>query len=368
MDARGRSGARRLTRSSTRTCRGLGALQQVNSLVDGYAFTWTYDAAGQATAMASPVNGVAELREYDGAGRLTHRKLTGSQYINPIGTQPQTIHDDTLRYNFRGRLDATHSIRDTVLMRYSGLGHVDSMITYLRGFSDVKEERFETDPLGNTKWMDWLDPSSNTIVRRGFVFDVATGRQTAMTHETNTGQQTQTEYDSAGNVARTWSAQLAPRVGQGGLQVTNVSRMYYDALGRLRVLDKRTVEAATSLPGVPASYLGSYEEYRYDPFGRRIWKWARRYDCEGMCLSHIERYQWDGDQLAMEIRMPAPITLPLDSLERDAGFTSVAAAWAAIPAAASGYDLLAPLWPSGLHERTESGSTAADSPAVVRPE
>jgi RHS repeat-associated protein len=123
-----------------------------------------------------------------------------------------------------------------------------------------------------------------------------TGRQ--LTHETGAGPKggkTDFHYDSAGNQDHQLST-------SGTTSVTRTDRvLYYGADNVLRAVERRTV---TGLEGGQ----GSFEEYRYDALGRRIWvrtrNWCDSQIQDGRCFFHTqERTVWDGDQALYEIQM-----------------------------------------------------------------
>jgi len=85
------------------------------------------------------------------------------------------------------------------------------------------------------------------------------------------------------------------------------SASYYDAAGHLRAMDRRrrtdTVNQLVDAPDV-------FEEYRYDALGRRILRRDRN-------SGAIERYIWDGDELADDIFAPGGDGATIAQLERD---------------------------------------------------
>lgn len=129
------------------------------------------------------------------------------------------------------------------------------------------------------------------------------------------------DYDASGNLTKFWDFRgfTSPVTGTT-IQAQTITRYYYSPDERLRVLDKRAIDSV-SLVGLkaPDNVLNTFEEYRYDALGRRVLRRAQRPICEAYCHSTIERFVWDGDFLAHEIRYPGrPLTL--DSLEVDTGY------------------------------------------------
>jgi RHS repeat-associated protein len=79
------------------------------------------------------------------------------------------------------------------------------------------------------------------------------------------------------------------------------SRSYYDADERLRVFQQYD----TDFSGNKGS--GVWEEYRYDPLGRRVLVRTRRENplCYGdakTCISSVTRFVWSGDQILWEVK------------------------------------------------------------------
>lgn len=82
------------------------------------------------------------------------------------------------------------------------------------------------------------------------------------------------------------------------------SRSFYGADQRLRVVQKNemTRQEAVTLTGV-------WEEYRYDPLGRRIMVRSNAEELcnanDDQCVSHITRYVWSGDRILWALRARA---------------------------------------------------------------
>jgi hypothetical protein len=79
------------------------------------------------------------------------------------------------------------------------------------------------------------------------------------------------------------------------------SRSYYDADERLRAFQQYD----TDFSGNKGS--GVWEEYRYDPLGRRVLVRTRRENplCYGdakTCISSVTRFVWSGDQILWELK------------------------------------------------------------------
>lgn len=288
-----------------------GLLETVTDLL-GNVFTYSYDAESRIKSLAHP-GGIVENYSYDNDGRrISHRIDNGSnatyKYLGP------TLRMATFRYDARGKLIHTGSTtgqRDTTTALYSGLGHIidGGTVSHSAGRA-AHYSTFETiayDALGNK--LGAVDRQS--YVRAGYLDH----RPSAMSHQyisgvgrlasTRTEYETDTMYyDASGNLEFSTTSWTAP----GKPAQLRDRASYYDAEGRLRAVDARTVKLY--LPDIAnSSYTRSFEEYRYDALGRRIWVRARR-NCmighfEGSCqLSKIKRVVWDGNQELYEIQMP----------------------------------------------------------------
>jgi RHS repeat-associated protein len=109
-------------------------------------------------------------------------------------------------------------------------------------------------------------------------------------------------YDLSGNVE--WARR--ERMGDGGgiARVVHevLSRSYYSAEDRLRYFNETDVQ----LTGQVIERRGVWEEYRYDPLGRRVLVNTRRAGlCDAnsfLCASATTRFVWAGDQLLWEVK------------------------------------------------------------------
>jgi RHS repeat-associated protein len=103
------------------------------------------------------------------------------------------------------------------------------------------------------------------------------------------------EYDASGNMTVGRQA----REGSEYLR-QSVTRNWYGA--------DETLRATQTSDGEGPSLRGVWEEYRYDPLGRRILvRSVRSGLCTAageLCLNTITRYVWSGDQILWEMRVP----------------------------------------------------------------
>jgi RHS repeat-associated protein len=218
-------------------------------------------------------------------------------------------------YDARGKLLRKRNavmVEDSMRAWYSGLGHLVRDVRRVLGQDQsgssvrhLNDGEYTYDALGNTTLMRTQEatslqgpdkPLSNETNGGRATYEPRTGRQ--LTHETGAGPKagkTDFHYDSAGNQDHQLST-------SGTTSVTRTDRvLYYGADNVLRAVERRTV---TGIGGGQ----GSFEEYRYDALGRRIWvrtrNWCDSQIQDGRCFFHTqERTVWDGDQALYEIQM-----------------------------------------------------------------
>jgi len=231
--------------------------------------------------------------------------------------------------------------RDTLTVRYSGLGHVASTVS--RTYGDPTTiptragiERFSYDALGNMGFqleVGVVKLSSNSVrtdtTRQTATFAAGTGRLTLGTsyqsgHQTRQGTPIVTPtaqqvlYDGAGNTL--FSTQQYLTSGSCSAEHPDDAdctdrASFYGGDGRLRAAEQR-VRLGEDNGGY---WRATFEEYRYDALGRRIWV-RNRQDCfRGMapvtsgwplwpCYSTVRRTVWDGGSELWEIQMPGSDT------------------------------------------------------------
>jgi RHS repeat-associated protein len=129
-------------------------------------------------------------------------------------------------------------------------------------------------------------------------------------------------YDGAGNL--TWTRRMLSttrdtydgNTGTWGRSYKDYSARaasYYDAADKLRAVDKRDDDGKLT----PTAY----EEYRYDALGRRILLRSRTgtaCSVPATCsFQQIQRFVWDGSQIAAEIQYPGATEVSAADLERD---------------------------------------------------
>lgn len=274
-----------------------------------------YDLQSRIDSVARP--GVFEKRIYDGDGRLVRRveKGVGYQGYNRYNIVTDTIHDDAYAYDGRGKVTTMLAMRDSIAYLYNGLGHVAETFAnqpWDPNSTEYLREYFGTDALGN-RHSDRTD-ASGLAVDKYSRYEGTTARLTR-SFAVGTADGDTSTYDAAGNLVTLHRVLPKSTYSQGEYYAEEFVVNFYDPEGRLRIADRRT-----SVDGHPWFWpreMGGFEEYRYDPLGRRILTRVQR-DSAGLPDNGIiERYVWDQDQLLYEIRYPGGGRQPLDSLERD---------------------------------------------------
>ncbi|HEU0053522.1 MAG TPA: hypothetical protein VFQ39_10110, partial [Longimicrobium sp.] len=276
------------------------------SVEDGYHLSsWTYDAEGR--VWETNTAGLVESFAYDAEGRLAQRGdlLPGTAML----------HQDVFGYDDRGKTIRVVTLGDSIRNSYSGLGALTRSYTdRLFGETDP-EELYTADALGNvTRAVTFHKVETDfqpTIDERVSLYDDA-GRLVTAGPTRNAGTELYdpeiTRYDAAGN--RVYFASLRDGITGTSGNPTGLlerTRNYYDAEGRLRVVDRRTCmyERTTCHPA-PAESRATFEEYRYDPLGRRILtRTDQSWACSANCFDGVTRTVWDGDRVLHEIRAPA---------------------------------------------------------------
>ncbi len=305
-----------------------GALSAVSDVL-GNTFLYAYDAKGRLDSLVSP-GGVREDLRYDDDDNLILRVDSATQFVGQAGGFPLPhIHRDTLIYDARGKVIEARTLLDTAHFGYSALGALADGATIPDTAStfDGLEEFTVNDALGNRVW-NWQD-----IMHNGVETDSAQTLHHWFSHAGTAREdsvlgvmapnETRILYDRAGDV---WvSGTSRPTT-----LITHVSSFsYYDALGRLRMLDKRSCNTQSSNPPyvcdfhveLDASDKGYFEEYRYDALGRRVLLRSRSDStCPQSgngCVSVIQRSVYDGDQVLYELQMPGADSIAPSLLERD---------------------------------------------------
>lgn len=316
-----------------------GALSSVTDVL-GNTFRYTYDIKGRLDTLVSP-GGVREFHRYDDDDNLILRVDSATQFVGQAGGFPTAdIHRDSLVYDARGNVVEARSLVDTARFGYSALGSLADAATipassaYPAVLSGL-ETFYVNDALGNRvwTWFNNLQGSDSTTTAQISFYMPNVGRDTAIESNFSGFSQSNTPVyerikiyaDSAGNVVYS-----SVNHGTNGSLVHETDVPYFDALNRMRVLDKRACNTSSNnnqplicnfSSSLLAADKGYFEEYRYDALGRRILLRSRSDSTcpssSNQCVSIIQRTIYDGDQVLYELQMPGADSISPAQLERD---------------------------------------------------
>jgi RHS repeat-associated protein len=298
-----------------------GALSTVTDPM-GNEYGYVYNLRGLVNRVDLP-GGVSDGYVFDNDGNLSTHTTTAVQ----------SLRGALLTYDARGkllRLQNLSGTRDTLSFGYSGLGALVTgestrhPVISVPTKRETGSEAYGYDALGN----------------------VATSHTMRMPPGVNATQQTRTpEYDHTGRLVVSQNWRRIPYGGgfreiqdrehrlydEAGNEVFRSQyygwygvsgscdsqskneadcedrASYYAADGRLRAAEHRTRAGTDGLD----RWDVTFEEYRYDALGRRVWVRSRG-ECGGheliggpaSCQSTLRRTVWDGDQELYEIQMP----------------------------------------------------------------
>ena len=327
-----------------------GQLAAVTDVL-GNRFSWAYDAAGRPDTLYYP-GFIWEHWHYDADSRIIHRLEYDSLYCCTAdsGFGSNFFRGDTIAYDARGKivLAAGEPTGDTLYNGYTALGNLARSSRQGTNFGDdAHEEGFHPDALGNNErtWTAIVGPAAPLYSDSAYNVWVETysrvaGRLDSMVCRAANGNCTISPYgrypkemymkDSSGH--RFLGTKIGQNLTAGGHPnggVLVASQFFYDAGGQLRMADKQGCDLYVDSQSSYGCYApqqiayadeGSFEEYRYDPLGRRVLVRSRAdTTCllQQRCQSTIQRTVWDGDQVLYEIRYPGGDTIPSSALERD---------------------------------------------------
>jgi RHS repeat-associated protein len=299
--------------------RQLGALQTV---IDPQAnrYDFTYNARGERRSIAYPGN-YAETFRYDFDGRLIADTIRNFGGIAAPRIPVDPVRATQYAYDGQGRIlwsGDRMNYKDTLWTSYSGLGHLrHSRFSEWGQFAggcawgrSWSHEDFGDDAMANRSVSYRLDSLAAGCLDPGAVGGVVTasyywrgtGRQlTDSLQVILTGHKSVTNrsYDASGNLDFTSTV--------SAFNTQDERASFFAADGGLRAVDYRWISANESWEKY------SFEDYRYDALGRRVWVRARKWcydtamdyahatDCR---TSTLRRTIWDGDQELGEIQMP----------------------------------------------------------------
>ncbi|HEY0025310.1 MAG TPA: PA14 domain-containing protein [Longimicrobium sp.] len=276
-----------------------GELESVTDPLN-HGFTFQYDQRGQLSSRTLPAN-ARRGYGYDQDGRLTRDTL----WV-PTVLSGGPLDNMVAEYDQRGKLLFSNNLtrsEEWMRNRYSGLGHLveyEQRSRALNHANDIIKHRaygtYQYDALGNTHVTTssharrMADSNDSTTTGGTSTYQPYTGRQTRVSP--GSGTSTSYAYDRSGN-------QNFQVTGSGTTANDRVS--YYAADGTLRFAETRSLTNLTE-------HRLTWEEYRYDPLGRRILvrerNWCdyvtNRQECS---FNTIRRTVWDGDQVLYEIQM-----------------------------------------------------------------
>jgi RHS repeat-associated protein len=277
----------------------------------GNAFNFTYDNTGALVRTTLP-GAITDTARYDLEGRLEWRRERSPSYTVPL-------QEETYAHDARSKLVAAtvkpsdgRSTEATFWQWYSGLGNL--VMTHWANATDAQWQReaFTVDPLGNVVHRRTiLSESESAGVDNPdyrYAFDAAVSRvRRVELVEVTTGptlDETSTTYDASGNLETSYQRVYSDYQWRR----TADSRSYYGLDDRLRAVQKYETQLGT----VPKE-MGVFEEYRYDPLGRRVGVRTRRPSAlcnqSPECFNSTTYFVWAGDQLLWEIKRaesPAP--------------------------------------------------------------
>ncbi len=284
-----------------------GPLQQLVE-VNGQPVSFEYTTRGE-WKWTYYVGGMSRYLSYDADGRLA-----GDLVQNSAGIAFPRPFDDSVRagtntYDRRDKLLVSRDLsrfRDSVTAAYSGLGYAGSFrhrqvgVTGITGDSALYNltETLTLDGLGNTRNRTGGDslffggaPAYRTSFSMLNFYESSSGR---LTQFQDAGRTRSYVYDAAGQLVFD-----SLRIQSGAQSLVKEERAkFYGADGRLMAMDRRQPVQRT------------FEEYRYDPLGRRIWIRTARW-CPGSTVndpfcyrSIVRQVVWDGAEQRAEIQVP----------------------------------------------------------------
>ncbi|HEY0017654.1 MAG TPA: RHS repeat-associated core domain-containing protein [Longimicrobium sp.] len=268
----------------------------------GNAFGFQYDNAGQRTVLTGP--GFSDATEYDREGRRTRRLETAAGL---------TLHDERFVYDARGKVLEVNNGGSQYYQWYSALGMLAATDWENVDNAGFQAEEFGTDPLGNVYWRRAGAqinrprlPSYVTMYQPGVgrVSRVAKAEAENPQNDVFYPETTTRTYDASGNAAMgVHEVYGALSSLQMGVVRHARSKSFYSADQRLRYFQENVLTGGNTV-----AKQGVWEEYRYDPLGRRVLVRSNRDDLcsgggSGACVSHVTRFVWSGDQLLWELRL-----------------------------------------------------------------
>jgi RHS repeat-associated protein len=296
-----------------------GVQGQLSEVRNGFGnrYRFYYDAAGRLDSLAVPSGW--ETYGYDDDGHKVAR-------VERAGST--TLHDDDLTYDQAGRIHTASGIGGfgwQVENVYTGSGQL--LATDMARNTGLPHwiQEYQTDGLSNIG----LKRADEGVTEPEFAYEYddfsgllerIVALQPPNAPPEWTPDTTYSLYDEAGNVRHKGWRHFD--LGEGGIPGDDYWAMeagtsYYGADAKLMAYQVYRDSLRFSL-GTRTVRRGMWEEYWYDALGRRVLVRRRGGDATALCfqsdycLSSIERYVWDGDQILWELRAPGGTYDPLD--------------------------------------------------------
>jgi RHS repeat-associated protein len=277
-------------------------------------FRYEYDVHGQLESLRLP--GAVQGFAYDADGQL--ERYTAHV---PAALATAPVNNTVYSYDQRGKMLRSRNLaveKEEMTAAYSGLGHLVEHRRTASAQNQIQQMATQTsvawyrhDALGNVR--ETIN-STNTFGGSSGVLTGSRGSSSGTTggvsqYETGTGrllrtaqagEETQYVYDAAGN--QLLETNTSTGTGGAGSTSRRDRATFYSADGRLRTAEVR------QLADVASPVHGTWEQYRYDALGRRVWVRTRKFcneenPVEECGFSTVRRIVWDGDQVLHEIRM-----------------------------------------------------------------
>jgi RHS repeat-associated protein len=277
---------------------------QLGSVTDpsGNVFAYHYDEDARLDTLTRLAQGpakITDVRRYDADSRLVRRIQT---------TATDTIHNDSLVYNRRGRVTSNIStLGEGGSVTYSPFG----MLTHSNYALAPGAENFTMDAMGNMVQSESFGmqySQSEFIYRSGTDMIVKAAHPPTVPGDTT--------YYSASLTDGAIEDELVVHPYKVDLTTVEEHRETINTYDRQRQL----IQSRFRLDTVPSPQHQDYhpyetiENYRYDALGRRVWQRILRdsvlnhCSTDANCRRDVTRAAWDGDQILMEMRAPVDDT------------------------------------------------------------
>ncbi|HVX41708.1 MAG TPA: RHS repeat-associated core domain-containing protein [Gemmatimonadaceae bacterium] len=294
---------------------------------NGASINFVFDGASRLRSRTIVGTGgaqMSELRLYDDDDRLVERRETA-----PWGL----VYDDVLTYDSRNKITNAQAggvIINNATMAYDGMG---ALIASYRDRGSGWTDEYQVDALGNVTQHD-ENRQQDDWRRTAFVVSgeqvngstqslpgnvggaepfIKTMERLAYEQDDGSGN-----VNATGTIAQAWrTGTYAPAVYDDVLTGSHWTRSYYGADEKLRVTQQ------SGFTGTNGAARTTFLEYRYDALGRRVLMRTQRDSSCNLftttdCLSTVDRFVWDGDQLLNETRASAPYYATSSGTEVDA--------------------------------------------------